>query len=149
MAERVATGERLSVMAAPRWPLSPSTSFHTGLTEATLLGAGDGAALVAGAQAFLRPDDVLCAWGHHSANLLAKAGATLPRERLDLRAALQRLRNAKLGTLDDVGESLAAEASPALGSETAGAAPAGPGRAGRRLAILTALVRAWYRQEQG
>ncbi|HRC57709.1 MAG TPA: tRNA-uridine aminocarboxypropyltransferase, partial [Kofleriaceae bacterium] len=159
MAERVATGERLSVMAAPRWPLSPSTSFHTGLTEATLLGAGDGASLVAGAQAFLRPDDVLCAWGHHSANLLAKAGATLPRERLDLRAALQRLRNAKLGTLEDVGESLAAEASPAPGSETAGAAPAGsapagsapagPGRAGRRLAILTALVRAWYRQEQG
>lgn len=136
-AERVATGERLSVLAAPRWPLSSSTPFHTGLTAEELQGAGSLQELVTAAQGALRPDDVLCGWGHHAANLLAAAGAKMPAERLDLRAALQRLRNVKLGTLEEVGQGLAAAA------ELAELAPAGPGRAGRRLAILTALVRSW------
>lgn len=135
-AERVATGERLSVVAAPRQPLSPSTPFHTELSAEVLAGAGPLAALVAAAEAFWRPGDVVCGWGHHSANLLASAGAHLPAERLDLRAALQRLRNDKLGGLEEVARALALSAD---GGEV-------PGRAGRRLAILASLVRSWRRQ---
>lgn len=145
MAERVATGERLSILAAPRHPLSSSTSFHTQLDEATLLGAGPREALIAAAEAFFQPGDVVCGWGHHSANLLTTAGATMPAERLDLRAALQRLRNAKIGTLEEVGRGLAAERDPAMESLS----PVGPGRAGKRLAVLAELLRSWRRQVQG
>lgn len=145
MAERVATGERLSILAAPQHPLASSTSFHTGLDEATLLGAGPRRELVAAAEAFFQPGDVVCGWGHHSANLLTSAGATLPAERLDLRAALQRLRNAKIGTLEEVGRGLAAARAPALESLS----PVGPGRAGKRLAVLAELLRSWRRQVEG
>jgi DTW domain-containing protein YfiP len=140
-AVRVATGDRLSVLAAPTHPLAPSTAFHTQLDAQTLLGGGTQRALVDAAVAFFRPDDVVCSWGHHSANLLAKTGAAMPAERLDLRAALQRLRNAKIGTLEDIGAALAA----AQGLQ--GALPAAaPGRAGRRLAAIAELVRSWRRQ---
>lgn len=135
-AERVATGERLSMLAAPRQPLSPSTPFHTGLSAELLASGGALATLVAAAEAFWRPGDVVCGWGHHSASLLASAGAQVPAERLDLRATVQRLRNQKLGGLEEVAHALALRAEA---SEV-------PGRAGRRLAILTALVRAWRRE---
>lgn len=135
--ERVASGERLSALAAPDWPLSPSTPFHTELSAEALLGAGPRAALVDALRRFLVPGDIVCGWGHHSANLLVGAGIELG-ERLDLRAALQRLRNVKLGTLEEVGRELAAVEGLEL-------APAAPGRAGRRLAILSALVRSWLR----
>lgn len=132
-AQRVATGERLSLLAAPRQPLSPSTPFHTELSAETLAGAGPLAELMTAAEAFWRPGDILCGWGHHSASLLASAGAKLPAERLDLRAALQRLRNEKLGGLEEVAQALSLDADP---GEV-------PGRAGRRLAILASLVRSW------
>jgi DTW domain-containing protein YfiP len=153
VAERVATGERRSVLAAPRHPLAPSTPFHVQLDEATLRGGGGLDALVNEVSDFLRPEEIVCSWGHHSPNLLARVGARLPAERLDLRAALQRLRNAKIGTIEDVGRALAAGGE--LLDEDGGAAarragpeltPAGPGRAGRRLAVLTELLRAWRRQ---
>jgi DTW domain-containing protein len=140
-AERVATGERLSVLAAPTHPLAPSTTFHTQLPAETLLGGGSQRALVDAAAGFFRPGDVVCGWGHHSANLLAKTGTAMPEERLDLRAALQRLRNVKIGTLEDLGRALAVE--QGLGGELPAA---GPGRAGRRLAVLAALLRSWRRQ---
>jgi DTW domain-containing protein len=143
VAERVATGERLSVIAAPENPLAPSTTFHTDLDEATLRAGGPRGALVAAAEQFFAAGDVVCGWGHHSANLLVTAGARLPATRLDLRAALQRLRNTKIGTLEDVGRMLAGEE----GVESF--SPAGPGRAGRRLAVLVALLRSWRRQLEG
>ncbi|MEZ4358722.1 MAG: tRNA-uridine aminocarboxypropyltransferase [Kofleriaceae bacterium] len=133
MAERVATGERVSLLAAPSHPLAPNTPFHIELPAQVIEGGGPRAALAAEARAFLRPRDLLCGWGHHSANLLATTGE-LAHERLDLRAATQRLRNVKLGTLEDVGRAL-------FGEEPLVAA--GPGRAGRRLGILSALVRSW------
>ncbi len=143
MAERVATGERLSVIAAPEHPLAPSTTFHVQLDEATLYAGGSRRALVEAASAFFAPGDVLCGWGHHSANLLATAGAVLPAERLDLRAALQRLRNTKIGTIEDVGRALA---SSRPGEASARELPSvGPGRAGRRLAVLGELLRSWRR----
>jgi DTW domain-containing protein len=144
VAERVASGERISVLSAPVDPLSPSTSFHTGIDEAVLLAAGGHQRMVRSAIGFLRSSDVLCAWGHHSPNLLASALVdtefALPAQRLDLRAAVQRLRNAKIGSLEDVGEQL---------RQQTGGHPwpaAGPGRAGRRLAVLTELLRSWHRQ---
>jgi DTW domain-containing protein len=150
VAERVATGERRSILAAPAHPLSPSTSFHTELDEPTLRSGGSQAELLTAALGFLRPRDIVCGWGHHSANLLVAAGATLPQPRLDLRAALQRLVNTKIGTIDDVGARLAKAregAAPDPLEDTLGAAPVevAPGRAGRRLAVLTELVRSWRR----
>lgn len=146
VAERVATGERFSLVAAPTHPLAPSTVFHTQLGEDVLRGGGSQRALIEAASAFFAPGDLACGWGHHSANLMSAAGARMPGARLDLRAALQRLRNVKIGTLEDVGRALAAD--PAAARDAGGEAllPAGPGRAGARLAVLAELLRAWRRQ---
>lgn len=147
VAERVATGERLSILAAPTHPLAPSTTFHTRLSEDELRAGGPQQGLVAAADAFLRPEDIVCGWGHHSANLMAKAGVAVPAERLDLRAALQRLRNVKIGTLEDVGRALAQQGAERCDEAAAPALPAaGPGRAGARLAALAELLRSWRRE---
>jgi DTW domain-containing protein len=138
VAERVATGERLAALAAPTHPMAPSTPFHLDLPAERLRGAGSAAELTAAVRGFLRPTDVVCTWGHHGANLLSAAGVELPSARLDLRAALQRLRNVKIGTLEEVGQALAV---PSTAAEQ--------GRAGRRVAILGALLHSWRGQAAG
>jgi DTW domain-containing protein YfiP len=132
-AHRVATGETFSRLAAPERPLSPSTTFHSGLTEPALRAAPPRAALFEALAAFSRPSDVVCAWGHYSTNLATASGAALAAERFDLRAHAHALGQHKLG------------------SHAAYAATLGPpppplttGRAGRRLAMLVQIVRAWH-----
>ena len=124
---RPATGETLSAIAAPAGELAPSTPFHTELDEAVLRGGGSCADVVESVARWLRPSDLICAWGHYSADLLA-----LSAERLDVRRAAQRKEQRKVGSLEDYGR--------ALGLVPA---PLAPGRAGRRLALIAALVHAW------
>jgi hypothetical protein len=129
---RPATGELFERIAAPIQPLSPSTTFHAGLTEDELRSGCSHADLLAAFAGFLRPTDVVASWGEHGPSLFAAAGGVLP-ARIDLRAVGQRLTHKRLGGL----EVYAASQSAPL--------PTLPiaGRAGRRLAMLARIVASW------
>ena len=131
VAHRVATGETFELIVAPVGPLSPSTAFHIELAEAAIRGGAPRGELGARFAGFSRPTDVLCAWGHHGLDL-AIAGGVAPAERLDLRAAAHRVANRKLGSLEGYAATIAP---PPV--------PLAAGRAGRRLALLVQIVRAW------
>jgi DTW domain-containing protein YfiP len=120
---RPSTGETVSTIVAPAGELAPSTLFHTELDEA-MLRAGrsrDDLSLA------LRPNDLVCAWGHYAIDLVG-----VDADRLDLRSTAQRREQRKVGSLEDYARSLGMAP-----------APLAPGRAGRRLAILVELVHAW------
>jgi len=131
-AHRVATGETFSELAAPEGALSPSTAFHTELAEDDLRRGAARGELFARFAEFSRPADILCAWGHYSHALVVGSGGTLPGERLDLRAEARRLANRKLGSLEAYAGGLVPPPPPLA-----------PGRAGKRLAMLVEIVRAW------
>ena len=133
VAHRVTTGETFDMIAAPEGPLSPSTAFHSELAEDQILGGAPRAELFARFAQFSRPTDILCAWGHYGLDLAARTGASLPAERLDLRAQACKLVNRKLGSLEAYAATIAPPAAPLAG-----------GRAGRRLAMLVEIVRAWH-----
>ena len=131
VALRPSTGELFDRIAAPQLPVAPSTPFHIGLDEA-VLGAGiPRAEVLAEFARFLRPADIVGAWGHFAPDLFLAAGGTLP-ERVDLRAVAQRLVQRKVGGLDDFAASLGAPLPPLTA-----------GRAGRRLAALARIVSTW------
>jgi hypothetical protein len=123
VAWRPMTGETFEAMCAPQGPLSPSTLFHTRLSEAALVGSR--AALYEAFAKFLRPTDIVGAWGYYGLNLYE---AALP-ERIDLRAVIQRVVNKKLGGIEPFAASLGAPMSPL-----------GAGRGGARLAALAQIV---------
>ncbi len=132
VAHRVAGGETFEAIAAPVHALSPSTPFHSELDEARLRAGQPRADVLDGFARWLRPTDLLCAWGHYSFNLLGP-GDALPADRLDLRFHAHRLLHKKLGSLEAYAASIAA-ATPPLAA----------GRAGRRLAMLADILRAWH-----
>ena len=135
VAHRVATGETFDLVVAPDGPLSPSTAFHIELAEDAIRGGAPRSELGPRFARFTRPTDLLCAWGHHGLDLGFAAGvapADRSDQRLDLRDEARRLANRKFGSL----EAYATALGPPL-------APLAPGRAGRRLALLVQLVRAW------
>jgi DTW domain-containing protein YfiP len=129
---RPSTGELFEQIAAPVGPLSPSTAFHTELTEDQLRGGVSHADLIAAFGRFLRPTDVVGAWGVHGPSLFIGAGGALP-EVVDLRVVGQRLTHQRLGGLEAYAASLDAPL-PQL--------PVA-GRAGRRLAMLARIVASW------
>jgi len=135
VAHRVATGQTFDVIAAPERPLSPSTTFHSELAEDDLRRGVARAELFTRFAGFCRPRDLLCAWGHYSHNLALASGGTLPTERLDLRADARRMVQRKLGSLEAYAATIAAPPPPP---------PLTAGRAGRRLAMLVQIVRAWH-----
>lgn len=137
-ARRLATGEQLDVIAAPIGELAPSATYHTGLTEAQLRAGVSRAALHRAMVDFLRPTDVVCAWGLFGAALAQAEGIALPDPFVDLRAAAQQLLHAKVGTL---------EAFAATFGEVP--APLTAGRAGVRLAMLARIVETWRAQYAG
>ncbi len=131
VAYRMGSGEMFDVIAAPGLELSPSTCFHSGLPENQLRRGRSLASLVEQFARFVRPTDIVCAWGHYGPGLVAGAGGTLPDARIDLRAAAQRFTSRKIGSL----ESYAASIAPTT--------PLADGRAGRRIAMLVAILDAW------
>jgi DTW domain-containing protein len=133
VAHRAATGQTFDVIAAPERPLSPSTTFHSGLTEDELRRGAPRSELFARFAAFCRPTDLLCAWGHYSHNLATASGGTLPAGQLDLRAGAHRIVHRKLGSLEAYAATLGPPPPPLTG-----------GRAGRRLALLVQIIRAWH-----
>ncbi len=132
LAHRVATDETFSMIARPERPISPTTSFHTKLSEDTLLAGAPRTAVFDQFRAWCRPTDAILSWGHYGPSLLLDAGGWLPPTRIDMRAAAQQYESKKLGTLDQYAASLG-HARPSLA----------PGRGGERLAMLDHIVRAW------
>jgi hypothetical protein len=70
----------------------------------------------------------VCAWGDHAPALLGAHRGVLPAARLDLQQVARRYARGKIGSL----ETCAGEV-----------VPLGPGRGGRRLAMLASLLRTW------
>ncbi|MCB9564602.1 MAG: DTW domain-containing protein [Kofleriaceae bacterium] len=134
VARRVGTGEQFAMVAAPRGPLCPSTTFHVRLGEDRLRAGVDRDALVAAFAGFVRPTDVVCAWGDFAPRLFDASGGALPAERIDLRAVAHRVINARMGSLEDVAARVVPGGAPP---------PVTEGRAGARLAMLCAIVEAW------
>ena len=132
VAHRIATGETFARVIAPAGPLSPTTTFHTGLAEDRLARGEARAAVMTDLAGFLRPTDLVCAWGHYGPSLVHDAGGALPGKRIDLRAAAYAYVNAKIGTLESYATSLGGTP-----------APVGEGRAGQRAALLAQIVTAW------
>ena len=133
VAHRVTTGETFAVIAAPEHALAPSAPFHIDLDPEALRAGVPRAELLARFAEFSRPGDRLCAWGHYAPSLLAAAGGVVaPGAVVDLRAAAQRFTSRALGTLEDYAGTLGPPPPPL-----------GPGRAGRRAALLAQVVRAW------
>ncbi len=132
MLHRPATGETFERVIAPERPLSPTATHHTGLSEDELRAGGTRADAIADLASWLRPTDIVAAWGHFGTSLVRDAGGTLPMPCIDLRAAAYRFHNAKIGTLDEY----AASRGPVP------AALAG-GRGGLRLALLAQIVASW------
>jgi DTW domain-containing protein YfiP len=139
VAVRVATGERLDVIARPDGELAPSTCFHIELDEATLRGGVTKAELMQRLAAFVRKTDVVCVWGAYSLELVRAAGMELPRPALDLRDAAYRLTNKKIGSLEQY--AMAVGEGEGKGEER--------GRGRRRLAMLGRVLRAWKEMERG
>jgi len=133
VARRVATGETFDAVCAPEKPLSPSTTFHTELDEATLRGGAPRVDLVDAFHGFLRPSDVICSWGPYAPRLFDISGGTLPAERIDLRAAAQRLTSRKIGGIEGYAATVAPESRAATLR----------GRARRRLAMIVDMIEAW------
>jgi hypothetical protein len=143
-AVRVATGERLDVVARPDGALAPSTCFHIELDEATLRGGVAKAEMMQRLAAFVRPTDVVCSWGTYGIELVRAAGGELPRPALDLRAAAQRLTNEKIGSLEQYAERVRGEGEGEGQQATGNRQPAtGKGRGRRRLEMLSRVVMAW------
>ncbi len=128
-AERVATGERFESVIAPRHPLSPTFTHHTGIDGAVLQGGESFASFSERWDAFLRPTDLLCGWGFFPSERLRAEGARLP-ERLDVRPMARRIFRPRPLELERCAE-LLVERVPA---------PWVQGRTGLRLAALTGLL---------
>jgi DTW domain-containing protein len=133
LAHRVATNETFSMIACPERPISPTTSFHTRLSDEELMAGAPRDDVFAAFAAWSRPTDVVMSWGHYGPSLVVDSSGALPEKRIDLRAAAQRFVSKKLGTLDQYAASLG-DVPPSLG----------PGRGGERLAMLAHIVRAWH-----
>jgi DTW domain-containing protein YfiP len=136
--ERVVSGERFEAFIAPRRPLSPSFSHHTGLSDGDVLGAPTFDAFVARLGAFLRPTDLLGGWGYFWSHALAREGVALP-ELVDLRALAREHLDERTGDVLECAAKLG-EPPPVAWAR---------GRTGRRAAGATAVARALVRSAGG
>ena len=136
VAMRIATGEIFDRIAAPIRDVSPTTPMHIDLPLPTLHAGGSQRAVIDAFSAFVRPTDLLCAWGHFAPNMYRANGGTLPDGIIDLRGVAQRLTPGKLGTLEAYAERMlrAQRAAPASG------------RAGARVGRLADLLAMWISQ---
>jgi DTW domain-containing protein YfiP len=130
-AHRLATGETFEGFVAPRGALAPATPRHVGVSAERLAQGGRVDELLARWRAFVRPRDVMVAWGSYGAGLFAALGGELTRERVDLRRAARVHAVAKVGTTEAF---VASRELPVPG-------PLGEGRAGSRLAQMVAITR--------
>lgn len=135
VAYRRGTGETFEGVARPRNPLAPRTIANIELRETDVLNAPSLEEMMERWNAFVKPTDILCSWGHYAPALFRKCGGSLPEVRLDLRDISRSLLKRKVGTLEQFCESV--ERVPEGASLT-------QGRGGKRLSqtahILDMLV---------
>ncbi|MBK6922567.1 MAG: DTW domain-containing protein [Deltaproteobacteria bacterium] len=131
VAWRPATDERFEAVLAPRGPLAPNTPSYLELSQAAIEGGESVESFVARWRDFVREHDVVCSWGSHGMRLLRPTGGIWPDPHVDLRRVHGTLTQRRAGSLERDATALALPeiASPAHG------------RAGRRLALLAAVVR--------
>ncbi len=130
VAHRPATGETFEALVAPRRPLAPGSTAHTGLSAVELMAGDSPAAWHERWRAFVRPDDVIVSWGRYYTDLATSDGLSLGPTGIDVRVALSQMKHQRAGTLEDWVTRLGLTPPPL----------ALPGRAGRRLAALRALA---------
>ncbi len=130
-AHRPANGERFESVIAPRNPTSPRTPAHLGISREELLGGESVEAFRARWRAFVREDDVLCAWGPYARGMLASVDGAWSPDAVDLRRVMRDLERGSVGTSEAVCARLGLHPS----------SPLAAGRAGARLAQLVGIVR--------
>jgi DTW domain-containing protein YfiP len=131
VAMRPSTGERFETVLAPRQPLARSTPLHVELSEERLLAGEPVEAGLARFQAFLRPGDKFAVWTTFALDLLRRDGFPVP-EAVNVRLSCARALKQKAGGVEQGAVLLGAPVSE----------PWAPGRAGRRIVALEAVVRA-------
>lgn len=130
LALRPATGERFGMLVDPGRAIGAAMRANLELDDATLAAAATPAELAARWRAFVREDDVWCAWGHVAGTLATTAGLAPP-PIVDLRALARDRLHLRAGKIED-----ALSVCPHV------AAAVDVGRGGRRLSILRALYAA-------
>jgi hypothetical protein len=131
VALRPATGARFVAMIAPRRPLAPGTPRHLELPAGGLERGEPLATALARWRAFVTSADLLSTGGTHTTELLRAEGEPA-HAAFDLRAAVARRLGYGAGGVEQAARLLGApDVAPAWT----------PGRAGRRIAALAAVVR--------
>jgi hypothetical protein len=129
LAIRPATGERFHALVKTR-TRAPDALGNQELTEAQLAGAISGPEFLARWEAFTRPDDAWCTWGHFTEFLMRQAGGTLA-PTMNLHKVCNTWLRRRVRHVENALEALGGEA---VEVEF-------PGRGGRRIAQMAATVR--------
>ena len=127
-AVRPATGDRFHSILRGRHPIADHVPRNMGLPLVRLQAGEAFADAHRRWQDFIRQDDVWCAWGRYSSELLASEGVEVPPTWIDLKQRLSNLAQAPLGGVEHL--------AGALG----GPLPEGEGRGLRKLAALERVV---------
>lgn len=120
---------RLERVLAPRLPLSASPTKHARLTEEELAQGVSVDDARAAWDAFARPDDVLCIWGHYTLDLMRRENMPLPGRVIDIRKVAGDYLKARPGSAEELIERLD------LAWQSYGR-----GRGGERLGMLVAIT---------
>jgi DTW domain-containing protein YfiP len=134
-ARRIATGETFEAFVQPTGRAAPSTAFHLGVDDATLRAGVSRASFLERWREFVRPNDVLCAWGPHAPRLFEEACGALGSPFVDVRRAARLFAVGRVGTMDQFLERLGARAERVEAS----------GRAAGRLGVVVAIAQALSR----
>ncbi|MDX2023064.1 MAG: DTW domain-containing protein [Deltaproteobacteria bacterium] len=130
VAQRASGHETFEAVVAPRRALAPSTCRYVDLDEARL---NQGEAIADATQRWrqwLRPDDILCAWGPYHLGVAEADGWQMGTALIDMRNALSQHLKQRLSLVEDAVKFVGLEALP----------PTSPGRAHRRLTALMQLT---------
>ncbi len=114
---------------APRLPLSSSPVEHARLSAEELARGLPLDEVRADWNRFVRPDDVLCVWGHHSLSLLQRDDLMLPGRVIDVRRLAGELLQSRPGRAEELVERLGLPWRSL-----------GRGRGGERLGMLVAIT---------
>jgi DTW domain-containing protein YfiP len=121
---------RFERLIAPRLPLSDSPVVHARLSAEELARGVPLDEARSDWNRFVRPEDVLCVWGHHSLSLLQRDDMTLPRRVIDVRRVAGEVLRARPGRAEALVERLGLPWRSL-----------GRGRGGERLGMLVAITR--------
>jgi DTW domain-containing protein len=130
VARRASSGETFEAIIAPRRPLAPAIPRHIGIARERLAAGESWDSFCARWSAFVRDEDLICAWGRFSVDLLEAEGVALPPARIDMRPAAGAFLGARTGSVEDCSARLGVDVPR----------PFAIGRGGVRLAALSAIV---------